>query len=189
VRYAAAGTANAEVTLWIAGLDGSLTRARWDREAFEYVPGAGWDEHGPFAVVHSRDQRTVQFLGIDPDTGATSVIAEQHEECWVQLVPGLPARTGSGTVLAHADVAGTRHLTANGVPVTPPGLQVSAVLGVDGEEVLFTGSQDPLVTHLWTYRAGDGVRRLTDEPAVHSGVRAGGVLVRVARGGHYPAGR
>jgi hypothetical protein len=74
-------------------------------------------------------------------------------------------------------------------PANPANLQVSAVLGVDGEEVLFTGSQDPLVTHLWTYRAGDGVRRLTDEPAVHSGVRAGGVLVRVARGGALPGGQ
>ena len=56
VRYPAAGTANADVTLWIAGLDGSRTQARWDRDAFEYVPGAGWDAHGPYAVVQSRDQ-------------------------------------------------------------------------------------------------------------------------------------
>jgi dipeptidyl-peptidase-4 len=189
VRYAAAGTANPEVTLWIAGLDGSRTQAHWDREAFEYVPGAGWDAHGPFAVVQSRDQRTVRFLAIDADSGQTSVLAEQRDDCWVQLVPGLPARTGSGTVLAHADVAGTRHLTADGVPVTPAGLQVGAVLGVDGEEVLFTASQDPVVTHLWTYRTGDGIRRLTEEPAVHSGVRADGVLVRVARGAGVPGGQ
>ena len=189
VRYAAAGTANAEVTLWIAGLDGSRTQVRWDREAFEYVPGAGWDARGPFAVVQSRDQRIVRFLAIDADSGQTGVVYEQRDDCWVQLVPGLPARTGAGTVLSHADVAGTRHLTADGVPVTPAALQIRAVLGVDGEEVLFTASDDPVVTHLWTYRAGDGVRRLTDEPAVHSGVRAGAVLVRVARGAHGPGGQ
>jgi dipeptidyl-peptidase-4 len=82
VRYAAAGTANAEVTLWIAGLDGSRTEARWDRAAFEYVPGAGWDAHGPYAVVQSRDQRTVRFLGIDPAGGQTTVRSEQRDECW-----------------------------------------------------------------------------------------------------------
>jgi dipeptidyl-peptidase 4 len=189
VRYAAVGTANAEVTLWIMGLDGSQTQARWDRDAFEYVPGAGWDARGPFAVVQSRDQRTVRFLGIDPASGETTVLDEQRDQCWVQLIPGSPARTGSGALVAHADLDGTRHLTVDGVPVTPPGLQLRAVLGMDGEEVLFTASQEPTETHLWTYRAGDGIRRLSTEPGVHSGVRQAGTLVHVARGADRPGGR
>jgi dipeptidyl-peptidase 4 len=188
-RYAAVGTANAEVTLWIAGLDGSRTQARWDRGAFEYVPGAGWDAHGPYAVVQSRDQRTVRFLGIDPVSGETRVLSEQRDECWVQLVPGLPARTRSGALIAHADLRGTRHLTVDGVTVTPPGLQLRAVLSVDGDEVLFTASQDPTETHLWSYRAGAGARRLSAEPGVHSGVRHGGTLVHVAQGADQPGGR
>jgi dipeptidyl-peptidase-4 len=195
VRYAAAGTANAGVTLWIAGLDGSRTQARWDRDAFEYVPGAGWDAHGPYAVVQSRNQRIVRFLGIDPADGQTTVLSEQRDECWVQLVPGLPARTHSGALLAHADLRGTRQLTVDGVTVTPPGLQLRAVLGVagmDGEagdEVLFTASQEPTETHLWSYRAGEGVRRLSAEPGVHSGMRRAGTLVHVARRADQPGGR
>src|SRR5580700_10315680 len=39
VRYPAAGTANADVTLWIMGLDGSRTQARWDRDAFRVRAG------------------------------------------------------------------------------------------------------------------------------------------------------
>lgn len=189
VRYAAAGTANAEITLWLAGLDGSLTEASWDHAAFEYVPGAGWDEHGPFAIVQSRDQHTVRFLAIEPDTGQTSVRHEQHDDCWVQLLPGIPARTGSGAVIAHADLAGTRHLTADGMPVTPAGLQVRAVLGVHGDEVLFAASTDPVRTQLWTYRIGGGIRQLTDEPAVHDGIQAAGVLVRIARAAGRPGGQ
>jgi dipeptidyl-peptidase 4 len=189
LRYAAAGTPNAEVTLWITGLDGSRTQARWDRGAFEYVPGAGWDAHGPFAVVQSRDQRTVRFLGIDPASGETAVLHEQREECWVLLVPGSPARTASGAVVAHADRDGTRYLTVDGVPVTPAGLQLRAVLGVDGEEVLFTASAEPTEAHLWTYRAGDGVRKLTAGPAVHDGVRRAGTLVHVERGADRPGGQ
>jgi dipeptidyl-peptidase 4 len=92
VRYPAAGTANAEVTLWIIGLDGARTQVQWDIEAFEYVPAAGWDDHGPFAAVQSRDQRTVRVLGIDPADGTTRVLAEQRDRYWVQLVRGLPAR-------------------------------------------------------------------------------------------------
>jgi dipeptidyl-peptidase 4 len=189
IRYAAAGQANAEVTLWIAGLDGSPTEARWDRDAFEYVPGAGWDVHGPYAVVQSRSQRSVRLLAVDPVGGRTTVLSEQRDECWVQLVPGLPARTDSGALVAHADLAGTRHLTVDGVTVTPPGLQLRAVLGVDGDEVLFTASEEPTETHLWSYRAVDGVRRLSAEAGVHSGVRHGGTLVRIARCADQPGGR
>ncbi len=188
VRYAAAGTANAEVTLWIAELDGSRTQARWDRVAFEYLPGAGWDAHGPYAVVQSRDQRTVRFLGIGPAGGETSVLSEQRDECWVQLVPGLPARSGSA-LIGHADVQGTRHLTVAGVTVTPPGLQLRAVLGVHDDEVLFTASREPAETHLWSYRAGAGLRRLSAEPGVHSGVGHGGTLVHIAGCGDQPGGR
>jgi dipeptidyl-peptidase-4 len=189
VRYPAAGTANADVTLWIAGLDGSRTQARWDRDAFEYVPGAGWDAHGPHAVVQSRDHLTVRFLGIDPASGQTSVLCEQRDACWVLLVPGSPARTASGAVVSHADLGDTRYLTVDGAPVTPPGLQLQAVLGVDGDEVLFAASAEPTETHLWTYRAGDGIRKLTTEPAVHDGVCRAGTLVHVARGADRPGGR
>ncbi len=189
VRYAAAGTANAEVTLWVTGLDGSRTQARWDRGAFEYLVGAGWDAHGPYALVQSRDQRTVRFLGIDPATGEVAVLSEQRDPCWVQLIPGLPARTASGALIAHADLNGTRHLTMDGAAVTPPGLQLRAVLGVDGGEVLFAASEEPTETHLWNYRPGAGVRRLSAEPGVHSGVRDGGTLVHVAGCPDRPGGR
>jgi len=45
--------------------------------------------------------------------------------------------------------------------VTPPGLQLRAVLGVEGDEILFAASEDPTQTHLWTYRPADGLCRLT----------------------------
>ena len=189
VRYPAAGTANADVTLWLAGLDGTRAQVRWDRAAFEYVPAAGWDAHGPYASVQSRDQRTVRLLGIDPRDGGTRVLDEQRDECWVQLVPGLPARTASGALLGHADSGGTRYLTVGGAAVTPPGLQLREVLGVDGEEVLFTASAEPTGTELWQYRAGDGARRLSAGPGVHSGTAGGGTLVHVARGPDRPGSR
>jgi dipeptidyl-peptidase-4 len=189
VRYAAVGQANAEVSLWITGLDGTRVQARWDAGAFEYLVGAGWDGHGPYAVVQSRDQRTVVFLGIDPGSGETTLLAEQADDRWVQLVPGLPARTGSGVLLGHADLAGTRHLTADGVPVTPPGLQLGQVLSVDGDEVLFRASREPTQAHLWSYRPGAGVEQLTSEPAMHTGARRAGTLVHVTWGTHRPGDR
>lgn len=188
MRYPAAGTANAEVTLWVAGLDGARIEVRWDRRAVEYVPDAGWDVHGPYAVVQSRDQCTVRFLAIDSVSGETTLLSEQRDECWVHLVPGLPARTGSGSLVAHYDARGTRYLTVDGVTVTPPGLQLRAVLGVKGDEVFFAASEQPTETHLWCFQSADGVRRLTAEAGVHSGVRRRGTLVDIARGADRPGG-
>ncbi|MFC8516401.1 prolyl oligopeptidase family serine peptidase [Streptomyces sp. NPDC057257] len=186
--FSAVGCPNPDVTLWIADLNGSLTQTCWDRDAFEYVVGAGWDDHGPYAVVQSRDQCTVRFLAIDPADGRTTILEEQRDDRWVRLVPGLPARTASGALLSHADRDGTRHLTVDGVPVTPPGLQLRALLGEDGDQVLFTASEEPTETHLWSHDPVDGLRQLTSARAVHSGVRRGGTLLGVARGTERPGG-
>ncbi|GHF49500.1 peptidase [Kitasatospora xanthocidica] len=178
IRYPLAGTANADVTLWLLGLDGHGTRTevRWDRAAFEYVTAAGWDDHGPYAAVQSRDQRTVRTLAIGAD-GATRVLAERSDPHWVELLPGVPVRTAGGALVDTADRGDTRHLTVDGKPVTPAGLQLRAVVGTDGERVLFTASDEPTETHLWTYEPGSGVRQLSDGPGVHSGAEQGGTLV------------
>lgn len=177
VRYPAAGTANAEVTLWIADLDGTRTQVRLSHA--EYLPDAGWDSHGPYAVAQSRDQRVVRFLQIDPVTGESAVVATKRDECWVQLVPGLPVRTAAGHLIWHADVGDTRHLKVGDDLVTPPGLQLRAVLGTEGDEVLFTASADPLHSQLWSYRPGSPPRQLSSGPWVHAGARRGGTLVKI----------
>ncbi|MFD7578094.1 prolyl oligopeptidase family serine peptidase [Kitasatospora sp. NPDC059817] len=188
IRYPLAGTANAEVSLLLLGLDGTRTEVRWDRTAFEYLTAAGWDAHGPYAAVQSRDQRTVRTLAIGPD-GATRVLAERRDEHWVELLPGLPARTAGGALVDTADLGDTRHLTVDGEPVTPPGLQLWEVLGTDGEQVLFTALEDPTETHLWHYEPGRGIRRLSSGPGVHTGARRGGTLVVTTRSEGFPAGR
>src|SRR3546814_7684957 len=55
VAYPAAGTANASVTAWIVGLDGSLTEVPWDAEAWPYLVGAGWDAQGPMIALRSEE--------------------------------------------------------------------------------------------------------------------------------------
>ncbi len=74
---------------------------------------------------------------------------------------------------------------------TPAGLQLREVLGVDGDDVLFTASPaaDPTQIQLWTYGREEGTRQLSTEPGVHAGVRRGGTLVHVARGADRPDGR
>ncbi|WP_101787504.1 S9 family peptidase [Nonomuraea indica] len=179
--YPAAGTPNAEVSLWITAPGAPAVRVDWDAASFEYLTGAGWDAAGPYAAVQSRDQRRLLVLGVDPATGATRVLAEQRDDAWVELVPGLPARDAAGRLLTSADLDDTRRLLVAGDPVTPPGLQLHAVVAVDGETVLFTASDEPTQAHLWAYDPAGGVRRLSDEPGVHTGTGRGGTTILQSR--------
>ncbi|MBF9068443.1 S9 family peptidase [Streptacidiphilus fuscans] len=184
-RYPAAGTPNADVSLWLVDADSPKRhQVAWDRAAFEYVTEAGWDEHGPFASVQSRDQRTVRVLAVDPADGTTSRLAEQRDDAWVQLVPGLPARTASGALLTHLDQGDTRHLAVDGVAGTPAGINLGAVLSVDGESVLITAvpADDVFSAHLYRLDLTTGAtEQLTHEPDVHEdGVLRAGTLLRPA---------
>jgi dipeptidyl-peptidase-4 len=180
IRYPAAGTANADVSLWIIGTDGGRVAVEWDRQGFEYVTAVHWSAREPLVVVQSRDQRTMRVLTVDPETGATRLRREDTDPYWVQTVAGVPALTGEGAFVWTADIEGSRRLLVDDVPVTPPGLQVDEVLGVDGETVLFTASADATETGLWTYAGGDGLRAVTDTPGVHRGHRSGGTTVVVS---------
>ncbi|MFE3886065.1 prolyl oligopeptidase family serine peptidase [Streptomyces lydicus] len=177
IPYPAAGTPNAEVTLQILSLEGERVDVEWDRTAYEYLVDAGWDAHGPYLAVQSRDQRILRTLSVDPATGATTVLHERTDPAWVELVGGTPARTASGALVLPEDDGDTRYLTVGGHRVTPEGLQLRAVLGVEGERVLFSASEDPLETHVWSHDPGHGCRRLSRGPGRYTGVGRGGTVV------------
>jgi dipeptidyl-peptidase 4 len=181
IRYPAAGTANADVSLHILRLDGTRTELDWDRNAFEYLTAASWDAHGPLLSVQSRDQRTVLILAADPVTGATTALHEEHDPAWVELIYGAPQRTRAGRLVRVSDLGGDRRLVIDGQPVTPDGLQVREVNGADGETVYFVGIQEPTEEHLWRYDQERGLHRISDSPGVHSGVAGGGTVVQFSR--------
>ena len=183
IAYPAAGTANADVSLWLIGLDGDRTPVEWDRVAFEYLVAVCWDrpDPGPLIAVQSRDQRTVRILRADAATGLTELVHEELDDAWVNVAPGVPAVTASGALVWIAPAGDSYRLLVAGVPVTPPGLQVRQVLAVDGDTVLFSASQDPAEIQLWTCEPGSGPARLTRAAGVHGGTRAGGVTVVTGR--------
>lgn len=181
VAYPAAGTANAEVSLWVIGLDGARVAVRWDHQGFEYVVAVQWHDTGLFVVVQSRDQQRMRLLQVDPDTGVTTVRREDHDPAWLEIVPGVPAVLAGGSLVWTADLSDTRRLLVDNEPVTPPGLQVRAVLDVDGDEVLFAGSEDPTEVHVWAWSAAGGLVRRSGRPGVHTGRQSGGALVLTMR--------
>jgi dipeptidyl-peptidase-4 len=193
VRYPAAGTANAELSLHVVGLDGgrvdvelpkeaeSHPAGEWTDAAFEYVVQAGWGGAGPFAVVQTRDQRSAYLLRIDPSTGATRTLHHHRDAAWLEFVPGTPVRTAAtGPVLTTQE--GTRGLLMTGSGVrTPEGMYVHELLGVVGERLFFMASEEPTEAHVWSYDPESGFARLTDEPGVHSAAVGGDTVVLDSR--------
>jgi dipeptidyl-peptidase 4 len=196
IGYPAAGTANADVSLLLARLDGSQAEVGWDRAEFPYLATVSWDTGDPLLVVQTRDQRRMRLLRADPATGETTLIREDTDPKWVDIVSGVPARTSDGQIAWTADADGARrlllgtaaeHRSGTARPVTPATLQVRNVIGTDGNTVLFTASGDePAEIGLWLHDPelhdpGAGLQRLSPDGGVHDGARAGGTAVMVSR--------
>jgi dipeptidyl-peptidase-4 len=167
VRFPAAGTANAEVTLHLIDLDGGRTEVRWDRARYEYLARVVWGEDAPLTLlVQSRDQRTTQVLLVAED-GSTSMAREDADEAWVELIEGSPAWTSDGRLVTTLDLEDTRRLVIGDQPVTPPGLQVRRILQTS-DAVLFVASEDPIEEHVWRWSETGGLERLTKAAGVHT---------------------
>ena len=184
VRYPAAGTPNAEVSLWLVGLDGSRREVAWDHERFPYLVEVAWTSYGPPLVeVATRDQKTVRVLSVDIESGETEVVREDGDAAWVENIPGVPRWLPDGRLVTTVDdgARDTRRLAFDGRPVTPEGLQVGVVLDVDEAGVLLAASTEPTELHV-TRVAPDGtLTALTDTPGVHLGRSAGDLVVLVSQ--------
>ncbi|MFR9789250.1 prolyl oligopeptidase family serine peptidase [Streptomyces sp. MB22_4] len=187
VAYPAAGTANADVRLFVLGLDGSRTEVLWDRARYPYLARVHWSEAGaPLVLVQSRDQRGLLYLAVDPDTGATRMVHADEDPIWLELFGGVPCWSPSGQLVRIADEGGARVLAVGERPLTSGQLHIRAVLDVGADDVLVSASagadaEAPEIGEIHVYRVNElGVERVSREPGVHSAVRAGDVTVLVS---------
>ncbi|WP_460525162.1 S9 family peptidase [Flindersiella endophytica] len=179
VRYPAAGTPNADVSLWFVDVGGhSRLEVEWDRERFPYVADVSWpaDAAGPLLWVLSRDQRTAQLLAVDTESRTTKLLHEATDDAWIDVVPGAPALLPDGRLLTIADEPGTRRLAVDGKPVTPEGLQVAAVLHTGEHGVLMAATTEPTEQHVYRVAPDGTLTALTRAQGVHT-ARAGGSVV------------
>ncbi|MDX3691170.1 prolyl oligopeptidase family serine peptidase [Streptomyces europaeiscabiei] len=187
VAYPAAGTANADVRLFVIDLSGTRTEVVWDRARYPYLAHVHWSAAGaPLLLVQARDQRSQLFLAVDPDSGATRMVHADEDPHWLDLFPGVPSWSPSGQLVRVADEGGARVLAVGERPLTGPQLHVRAVLDVADADVLVSASAgaaaaDPEIGEIHVYRVNElGMERVSQEPGVHSAVRAGGVTVLVS---------
>jgi dipeptidyl-peptidase 4 len=176
IRYPAAGTNNAIVTLHLLWPGGRAVDVAWDRERFPYVLRAGWDAHGPLIAVMSRDQRQVQVLAVDPGTGLTTILFEDEDDIWLELPPGVPSRLDDGRLVITVARDGFRRVAIDGEPVTPDGLHVMDVIDA-GTDLLIAATTEQKERHLYRLTPPGDLEHLTTTAGVHAGVGRGRVLV------------
>ncbi|MEU0849412.1 prolyl oligopeptidase family serine peptidase [Streptomyces flaveolus] len=187
VPYPAAGTANADVRLFVIGLDGGRTEVLWDRARYPYLARVHWSAAGaPLILVQARDQRSQLFLAVDTASGTTRMVHADEDPIWLELFPGVPCWSPSGQLVRIADEGGARVLAVGERPLTGAQLHLRAVLDVSGDDVLVSASAgedaaDAETGEVHVYRVNElGVERVSQESGVHSAVRTGGVTVLVS---------
>ncbi|MEO5901009.1 MAG: prolyl oligopeptidase family serine peptidase [Ilumatobacteraceae bacterium] len=179
VRYPAAGTGNAEVSLHVLALDGGTTEVTWDHDEFPYLADVRWATPTRILLtVQRRDQRRLQVLEADPQVGDTSVVFDVDDVAWVELVPGTPGVLADGSLVMVVDRDGARRLVVGGEAVTPTDLQVRAVLDTADAAVTFTANPigDATVQHVWRWTPTD-LEQLTADDGVHSAAVGGDTVV------------
>ncbi|MGQ0466373.1 MAG: prolyl oligopeptidase family serine peptidase [Sporichthyaceae bacterium] len=190
IKYPAAGTANADVSLHLFRLSGGGCEVTWDRAAFEYLAAVHWSKHGePLLHVLSRDQRHSQVRGVDVATGATALVRSFEEDVWIDLVDGVPCWREPGKLLTVQIVDGQRSLLLEDEVLSGP-LYFRTLLGLGANgRILFTASDPsaPEQVHVWRYSPG-GLTRLSTGPGVHTATGAGQLSVLTSTGLEF-AGR
>jgi dipeptidyl-peptidase 4 len=180
VRYPAAGTPNANVSLFVVGLDGSRLEVDRGAAEFEYLCDASWSpRESPTVVVQTRDQRTLAVLAVDHRSGRATELHRQHDDAWIELVPGAPGWAGERLVTV-VDRDDTRRVCVDGEPISPVGLQVRRVLHIDEHRVVVAASDEPVDVQVWRLGLDGIATRLSDDEGVHGGAFGGEVSVIVS---------
>ncbi|MFD7614481.1 prolyl oligopeptidase family serine peptidase [Streptomyces sp. NPDC059828] len=184
VAYPAAGTANAEVRLFLVALDGSRTEVVWDRARYPYLARVHWSACGdPLLLVQERGQGKAAHLAVDTASGATRTVHGDEDPIWLELCGGVPAWAPDGQLVRVTDEGGARVLAWGDRALTGPQLHVRSVLDIGDSDVLVSASAgaeaaEPEIGEIHVYRVDElGVERVSDGVGVHSAVRSGGVTV------------
>ncbi|MFF7989439.1 prolyl oligopeptidase family serine peptidase [Kitasatospora xanthocidica] len=178
--YPQAGGPNADVQLWVLGLDGSRVRLRWDADAFPYLCAASWASgHELLLTVADRLQQNVLLLTADPATGETRELSRTTDEFWVDDLPGTPDRLPDGRLLTAHDTPHARGLALDGKPLDTTGLQIRRVVGrLRGRLLCETGQGDPADQYVHLIDPDGGAPELlTAGPGVHSALAAADTLL------------
>lgn len=180
--YPAAGTANADVSLWLINPDGSAkVKVDLGSDPDIYIARVAWAPDDSILYVQrlSRDQRRLDILAVDPATGAARVLHSETSPTWINLHDSFrPLRDGS--IIWASEKSGYRHLyrlkDGTATPLTSGKWVMNELVGVDEKRgrLWFEGFADTtLESHVYALdyrRAGAQPVRLTTPGGWHEAV-------------------
>jgi dipeptidyl-peptidase-4 len=151
-RYPKAGSTNAAVSLHIVSVSGGATIDVSLPPDSEYLNSVSWFSNGLVAQTQTRNQCATRVMRVDEHSGECSLLHEEIDALWVELVPGTPALAHDGSLITCGEREGSRCLLVDGRPVTPPTMQVRSVHHV-GRRVLFTANDiaQPWFMHVHSF--------------------------------------
>lgn len=160
-RYPRAGTDNVLVELWLMRPDGSgKVKADLGDNRDIYLTRVNWTPDGKQVLVQreSRDQRTLELLSVDPETGASHIVFTEKapEKSWINLSNALtPMKDGSLIWWSERDGHGHLYRWAKGkwTQLTHGDWEVAQLAGVDEKagKVYFLANEDGVLErHLYS---------------------------------------
>jgi len=189
-RYPKSGDPNPKVKLGIVALpENKIVWADFDENADHYVAWPFWLPSSDRLTVQwmNRGQDNIKIFSVDPKTGGKEEILDEKQAAWVEFFEDLYFfKDGSGFLL-RSDVDGWRHLYYYDLKgklkarLTEGPWQVASIGLVDEKNkwIYFSANKEKS-TESGLYRVrldGQGLERLTKEPASHS--------CQVSPGGDY----
>ena len=184
-RYPVAGSANAEVSLWVIGADGqSRVQVDLGAEKDIYLARVDWAPDGKTLYVQREDraQSRLDMLKVDPATGKAQVLFTEKaaEGSWINLSDAYrfladgsliwwSERDGFGHLYRFEE---NHHLESQWKQLTKGPWVVTDLVGVDEKagRVTFIGTRDDVLApqvYAFDLKNPEKLDRLTD-PAFHN---------------------
>jgi dipeptidyl-peptidase-4 len=175
--YPRPGKANVTVHLTICSIERpeAVHSIEWDHEKYPYLIRVTPSEDGPLTItVETREQHDLALLLVDPPTGQTRTLVEEHDPAWVNIDQQMPHWLTDRTFLWTTEREGAWQLELHGAEgqlekvLIPPNAHYQKLGGVTPNEIYFLAGADPTTHELWrtaldgteTHRVGSGVHEV-----------------------------
>lgn len=182
-RYPRAGRPNAVVELYVQDVAaGRRIKVDLGSDADIYLARVNWSADGGILYVQrqSRDQKTLDLLRVDPATGASTVIATQTSDAWVELTDDFEALK-DGRFIWSDESTGWRHLYLYGAD----GRKIRAITEGDYPTKGLNGINEATGEVFFTASMRDGVETPLEQQLFRASLNATVAPVAVTPAGGW----